>query len=159
MGFYVTLPSDSSGMYFMENKISGYTIKLPWEVILDGAWECGIAEVHYTITFYNVVSDELTIRKVVSEPNTQNHATQLTIPNGHYWKGDVTETVNKFIADTKAKITINKHTGKVTVATGRQALFMSPGLYEFSEMSLNQTTQTKFSTPAKPMQALGHWWA
>ena len=44
--------------------------------------------------------------------------TELTIPNGHYKKGDITALVNKFIADTNVKITINKHTGKATVATG-----------------------------------------
>ena len=40
--------------------------------------------------------------------------------------------VNKFIADTEAKIIINKHTGKATVVTGHQVLFMSQTLYDFS---------------------------
>ena len=41
-------------------------------------------------------------------------------------------SVNKIIADTDVKITINKHTGKATMAMGRQALYMSQALYDFS---------------------------
>ena len=51
MGFYFVPLSDSSAMYFPENKISEYTTKLPCEIVLDGEWECGLAEVHYPLTF------------------------------------------------------------------------------------------------------------
>ena len=45
MSFYIALPSDSSVQYFPENKISGFTTKLPREIVLDGSWECGVTEV------------------------------------------------------------------------------------------------------------------
>ena len=106
-------------MHFPENKISGYTTKLPLKVVLEGDWECGLAEVHYPLTFYNVVNDEFAIRKSVPEPSTQKQLPQLTIPNGHYGKGNIMDSVNKFIADTNTKITINKHTRKATVPMGR----------------------------------------
>ena len=65
MGFYIVLPSDSSAMYFSEHIISGDTRKLTRQIILDSDWECGLAEVHYLLTCYNVVNDELAIRKAV----------------------------------------------------------------------------------------------
>ena len=61
--FYIALPSDSSAQYFPENTLSGYTTKLPREIQLDGSWECGVAEVRYPLTFFNV-SEDMTITKV-----------------------------------------------------------------------------------------------
>ena len=83
------------------------------------------------LTFCNVVSNDLTIRKAVVDPSTGKQLLQLTIPTAHYRKGDITEMVNKFITDTEVKIIINKHTRNATVATGHQVLFMSQALYDF----------------------------
>ena len=85
MGSYIMLSSNSSTMYFSKNKISGYTTKLPCEIVLDGEWECGLAEVHYPLTFYNIVADKLSIIKA-AEPSIQQ---KLAIPKGHYRKKDV----------------------------------------------------------------------
>ena len=67
-------------MYFPENKISGYTTKLLREIVLDSKceWECGLAGVHYPLTFYNVVADELSIIKA-ADPSVQR---KLTISYG-----------------------------------------------------------------------------
>ena len=43
--FYIALPSDSSAQYFPENMLSGFSTKLPREIVLNGAWERGVAEV------------------------------------------------------------------------------------------------------------------
>ena len=51
------------------------------EIILDGMWECGLAEIHYPLMFYNVVNNELAIRKAVTEPTMQQKLPQLTVPN------------------------------------------------------------------------------
>ena len=55
--FYIALPSDSSVKYFPENTVSGYTTNLPREIVLDGVWECGVSEVQYPLSFFNVSED------------------------------------------------------------------------------------------------------
>ena len=72
-----------------------------------------------------------------------------TIPNVHYRKGDVMASVNKFIADTDAKIIINKHTAKATMATGHQELFMSQALYEFFRHGFIPSKPTMTFNPLK----------
>ena len=114
-------------MYFLENKISGYTAKMPQKIILDGRWKCGLAEIHYSLTFYNVVNNELAIRKAVAETTTPAYHSHRSLR-----KGDVTEMVNKFIDDTEAKITINIHTGKATCGYGAPSAFHdSSFIYDF----------------------------
>ena len=61
--FYIALPSDSSTQYFPENTLSGFTTKLLREIVLNGTWECGVAEVRYPLTFFNV-SEDMTLTKV-----------------------------------------------------------------------------------------------
>ena len=67
MGFYVALLSDSSSSYFSDNTISAYTTKLPHEIGLEGDWECGVSEVRYRKTFYNVEDREISITKVKTQ--------------------------------------------------------------------------------------------
>jgi hypothetical protein len=44
--FYVTLPSDSSGLYFLANTIANFTIKLATPIELQrGKWEVGLGEI------------------------------------------------------------------------------------------------------------------
>ena len=108
--------STSSAMYFPENKISGYTTKLSQEVVSEGEWECGLAEVHYPL-YYNAINNEFAIRKSMSEPSMQKQLSHLTIHNGHYRKGDIADLVYEFIADTDVKITTAS-----SPATRRQAM-------------------------------------
>ena len=68
--FYIALPSDSSAQYFPENTLSGYTTKLPRDIVLNGVWECGVAEVRYPLTFFNV-SESMSIIKVYDPPPLQ----------------------------------------------------------------------------------------
>lgn len=55
MGFYVTLPSDSSMKYFIDNKISHFITRLPKPIELKGEWEVGLSEFFYPHTWYNVM--------------------------------------------------------------------------------------------------------
>ena len=93
MGFHIALPSDSSMMYFPKNKMLGFTTKLLHEIVLDGEWECGLTEVHYLLTFHNVVGDEISLIRL---PN-KNFQLIIYVTPGHYTKGDVGDTINKFI--------------------------------------------------------------
>ena len=52
--FYVTLPSNSSMEYFLDNKTSNFVTKLSRTLQLDGEWEVGLAEIDYPHTWYNI---------------------------------------------------------------------------------------------------------
>jgi hypothetical protein len=141
MSFYVALPSDSSARYFPENKISGFTTKLPREVVLNGAWECGVTEVRYPLTFFNVLDDMAVIKarnadrlhtvSATSFNASDSVTDHLHISPGFYTKGEVIDKINAFISEDGGEIKIDKHTGKVNVTTGEQPLFMTPALYDF----------------------------
>ena len=47
-GFYITLPSESSGDVFPENNPSKYTVRLPRWIQLKGEWEIGLHSIAYT---------------------------------------------------------------------------------------------------------------
>ena len=47
-GFYITLPSESSGDVFPENNPSEYTVRLPHWIQLKGEWEIGLHSIAYT---------------------------------------------------------------------------------------------------------------
>ena len=47
-GFYITLPSESSGDVFPENNPSEYTVRLPHWIQLKGEWEIGLHSISYT---------------------------------------------------------------------------------------------------------------
>ena len=53
-GFYVYLPSDSSAQMFRNNTRSHFTTYLTQEVNLDGQWECGLKEIHYSSQWPNI---------------------------------------------------------------------------------------------------------
>ena len=64
IGFYIALHSDSSLSFFPENKISECTRKLPCEIVIEGERECGVSEVCYHKTFYNIENEEIAIINV-----------------------------------------------------------------------------------------------
>ena len=47
-GFYITLPSESSGDVFPDNNPSEYTVRLPHWIQLKGEWEIGLHSISYT---------------------------------------------------------------------------------------------------------------
>ena len=134
MYFYIALPSDSIAQYFPENKISGFTTKLPREIVLDGLWECGVTEVQYPLTFFNVLDNMAVIKaqntnRLHTVSVTGFHAIgdvtdHLHISPGFYTKGEVINKINGFISDDGGEVKIDKHTGKVNVTTGNQPLYM-----------------------------------
>ena len=144
MNFYIALPSDSSVLYFPENKISGFTTKLPREIVLDGSWECGATEVRYPLTFFNVVDDVMISKAQNSDHqhtvsttgfhtkgDVTDHRLSMHISPGFYTKGEVIGKINGFISDDGGKVKIDKQTGKVNVTTRNRSLYMSPALYGF----------------------------
>ena len=47
--FYLPLLSDSSGHLYADNKLSHFRVQLAEPLYLDGAWECGLAEVQLPV--------------------------------------------------------------------------------------------------------------
>ena len=125
--FYVGLPSDSSVQYFPENTLSGFTTKLPKEVQLNGSWECGVSEVRYPLTFYNVV-EPMTITKLGRPDHLEP---TLRFSPGYYSTNEVVKDINTFIAVERAHLTIDSHSGKINLKGGIYDLQMSSSLIDF----------------------------
>ena len=47
MSFYITLPSNSSNLYFPNNSLNNFTTKLNSTLRLDGEYEVGLVEISY----------------------------------------------------------------------------------------------------------------
>ena len=101
MRFYIALPSDSSTSYFLENTISGYTTKLPGEIVSVGDWECGVSEVRYPKTFYNVEGCEISITKV------KNIKVIMHLNQSFWEKDDLIAELNNFVGTEGGKINIS----------------------------------------------------
>lgn len=56
--FYLTLPSNSSMIYFPENKTANFCTKLPRSIKLEGEWMVGIVEFLYPCTMFTVQNPE-----------------------------------------------------------------------------------------------------
>ena len=53
--FYLTLPSNASMKMYPDNTLAHYITDLPRLIDLTGEWECGLAEIQYPHTWYNIV--------------------------------------------------------------------------------------------------------
>ena len=52
--FYLTLPSNASQGIFPDNKTTGYRVKLPQSVDLEGDWEVGLFSISYPHSWYTI---------------------------------------------------------------------------------------------------------
>ena len=69
--FFLTLPSDSSMLYFPGNTLTNYTTKLLNTVELTGEWEVGLTEIQYPVTWYTLQdSPEATTIGVITQTNS-----------------------------------------------------------------------------------------
>ena len=57
--FYMTLPSNASMEMHPDNTLTHYVTHLPQRIDLTGEWECGLAEVQYPHTWYNVTENDV----------------------------------------------------------------------------------------------------
>lgn len=71
--------------YFPDNKLTRFTTKLPQTMELDGTWEVGLSEIHYTHSWYNVKEGEfwLRIHYPVKDQTTMKSHIYL-FPEGYY---------------------------------------------------------------------------
>ena len=52
--FYMTLPSNASMKMYPDNTLAHYITDLPRLIDMTGEWECGLAEIQYPHTWYNI---------------------------------------------------------------------------------------------------------
>ena len=59
MSQYVTLPSNSSMLYFLQNTLNGFNTKLAKSIISDDSnWEVALAETSFPKSWINVIDGE-----------------------------------------------------------------------------------------------------
>ena len=81
---------------------------------MDGSWECGVSEVRYPLTFYNVV-EPMTITKLGRSDHLEP---TLRFSPGYYSTNEVVKDINTFLSIERAHLTIDSHSGKVNLKGG-----------------------------------------
>ena len=123
MGFYVTLPSDSSSNYFPENKISHYVTRLPSTLDLTGSWEVGVVEFIYPHMWNNVNSVE-PFKYDLGNDKLESRR----ISNGYY--ESPVEIIKAMGSDLHKEkdivLNYNKHTKKVKLISKRGTRLILP---------------------------------
>ncbi len=90
----MTLPSNSSLLYFPHNRVTSYKVKLAETLhFYNHQFECDLAAISYPRTWYNIRKDQ-NVRMYVKLNNSDIFQTVL-LPVGYY------DTVEKLISMTK----------------------------------------------------------
>lgn len=124
----VTLPSDGSHVYYPQNTLSNYTIKLPKAFEFDGEYECALSEIIFPNRLVNVREgfNDITIYRFTKKTGTVKiHHKKWSIPSGSY---DSVKKVISMIEQTILRrytiknrnafnVVYNKTTKRVTVET------------------------------------------
>ena len=138
--FYLTLPSNASLDVFPDNKTTGYRIKLPETIDLEGEWEVGLYSMSYPHTWYTLQDRENHV--YYSSDGTYFTSTRNNVEYGHY--GKMEEFIKAFNKALKTEayvkdnisLSFNAKTGKVTVTvknkrqlaiSGRQSIILGFG--------------------------------
>ena len=113
--FYLTLPSNASMKMYPDNTLAHYITDLPQRIDLTGEWECGLAEIQYPHTWYNVTEEDVWFFLGEKNPTGLTPSTKLA---SGYYKGPVTlmnrinEGLDSMSTDkTRAKLTYNVDRG------------------------------------------------
>ena len=95
--FYLTLPSNASTDIFPDNKTTGYRIKLPETIDLEGDWEVGVYSIIYPNTWYTLADEDFD-RNVYFTFPPHGFATGISFDYGHYKNaGEFIERSNKIM--------------------------------------------------------------
>ena len=93
---YFTITLSSSDISYEGNTLAIFKTFLPKELLLDGEWSVGLAELHYTKSWFNVPQDEY-LSIFDTESNMMTSPTK--IPAGWYDDKSLLETLQKSISD------------------------------------------------------------
>jgi hypothetical protein len=85
--FYLTHLSDSSAVFYPNNEIARYVIKLPERIRLEGDYEVGLSELVYPHTWYNVDNRDKN-NWIGTLGVATNKVTKTEIKSGYYRNGN-----------------------------------------------------------------------
>ena len=80
--FYMTLPSNASMKMHPDNTLSHYVTELPHRVDLIGEWECGLTEMQYSHTWYNVTENDVWL--ILEEVDVPDVTRRARLSCGYY---------------------------------------------------------------------------
>ena len=117
--FYLTLPSNASMKMYPDNTLAHYI-----------TWECGLAEIQYPHTWYNVTEEDVWF--FLAENNPTGLILSMKLASGCY-KGPVTlmsrinRGLQRMMTDkTRAKLSYNTITQKMTLHMSPDTVFTIP---------------------------------
>ena len=131
-GFYLTLPSNASLGLLPDNTLTHYITTLPQRVSLSGQWECGLVEIQYPHTWYNVRKENSWFA-IVNGSEDSYDIDKGNIEVGYYDRPErLISAINRSlkVASDKKNVTLSysKITQKVTVD-------LDPGMMLSMDMS------------------------
>jgi hypothetical protein len=150
--FFLTLPSNSSMNLFPDNTLTHYYTQLAQSIHLEGTWECGLSEIFYPRSWYNVTKGSNTL--YLMRPNKVNGLAQwykTTLPSGFYTSGaELVNVLNEIIENqlkAPLRFSYEKHSEKITVILEEEGmkLRMDGGLADimgFTSDTIIGSTQT-----------------
>ena len=100
--FYLTLPSNASTDIFPDNKTTGYRIKLPETINLEGDWEVGVYSIIYPNSWYTIADDNDDRNMYFGFP-PHGFATSIGFDYGYY------EDAGKFIEKANKIMKLDKN--------------------------------------------------
>ena len=122
--FYLTLPSNASMKMYPDNTLAHYITDLPRLIDMTGEWECGLAEIQYPHTWYNIGMYDTWF--FLNETIAMDLTPSARISAGYYKSpmslmNHVNEGLNSMATDkVRAKLSYSAITQKMT-------LHMTPG--------------------------------
>ncbi len=90
--FYLTLPSNSSEVYYPDNTVTQFTTRLHNSFNLTGEWEVGMTEIMFPHSWYNVTRNSCYFRiqckgGLKTEPNSlapKDYDLEIALTSGYY---------------------------------------------------------------------------
>jgi hypothetical protein len=145
--FYLTIPSNASPDLHPDNTLTHYITTLPQRISLSGQWECGMVEIQYPHSWYNVRSDNASFAIATTNSQENYDISKGKIEAGYYDRPErmiaaINNTLKKASDETKVTLSYSKITQKVTVD-------LDPGTILSMDMSNIHGFNNSFVTTAR----------
>ena len=143
-GVYLTLPSKASLDFHPDNTLTHYTTALPQRISLSGQWECGLVEMQYSHSWYNVTSNNTWLGV------TLGGATYAVRIDAGYYDTSTTliRTINRriraVVKEKNVKLSYNHITQKVTIYMVQNNAFC---VYSLDLQNVLGLTQSIYTSP------------
>ena len=107
--FYLTLPSNASADLHPENTLTHYITTLPQRIRLSGQWECGMVEIQYPHSWYNVRSDNASFAIATTNSRENYDISKGKIEAGYYHRPErMIAAINKTLKKTRRLVSVAK---------------------------------------------------